>query len=255
MNKASDSLSFSLAISRTDLQNSGRLTWQGATFKDFRKLGVQKKLQILDISNSEVESLVTMQPQPVLKEIIADDSLLNSFAGISQHPRLSSFSFRGTPLYHVKNSRLAAIVVIGPRATSINGEPVTRKERRIAETYPPAARYLIEAGWVLQHPPPNIFDFQYLADEFGINVKRDELEAKRDHCADDELVSPEHSMMSILSEELREVSFAETVARILRPLGFAIQHGPGKDRDVVRAIASIVDSLLTVEDMQNMPPE
>lgn len=255
MNMASDSLSYSLTTSRADLQNNGRLLWRGVTFKDFKKLGVQKKLQVLDISNSEIESLITMQPQPLLREIIADNSMLSSFAGISRHPRLSSFSFKGTPLYHVENSRMAAIVAIGPHVITINGKPVTKKERRIAETYPPIARNLIESGWVLQSPPPNIYDFQFLADEFGIDVKREELEARRDHHINDRLEPPEHSAASILSEELLDISFAEDVARLLRPLGFAIRHGSGKGRDVVRAVSSIVDSLIAVERVHNIPHE
>lgn len=249
-----ESLPLALKIKRSELNSKGKLDWRGVKFQDLRGLGSQKKLQFLDISYSEIQSLHTMQPQPALREIVADYSSLKTFAGISNQPKLSRFSFTNTPLAQTKNSRLAAIIVMGTMASVINGKAVTAKERKIAASYPPVAKYLIESGWVLQYPPPNIFDFQFLADEFKLKISIEDLDPKQE---------PVEGLYTSLYDDTGEPSefnddftpFNERLASILRPMGFAIQNGPEKNKDIARAVNMIADTILCVEEVANLPPE
>ena len=77
MKKSNQSLQQALTIKRRELAQTGTLDWKGVQFTDFRGLGSQKTLKKLDLSNSLLTSLHTLQPQPILREIICDKSKLS----------------------------------------------------------------------------------------------------------------------------------------------------------------------------------
>ena len=253
MKKTSQSLQQSLTVSRRELATTGFLNWREVQFTDFRGLGSQKQLKKLDLSNSNVSSLHTLQPQPQLKEIICDGSKLNNLAGLSAQPRLTSFSFKNTPLYNVENSRIAALICIGTRLSKLNGTPITQKERQIAACYPPIAQYLVENGWVVKYPPPSIHDFKFLADQFGINAKTSDFIAKQPP-PDVDLPTQENPPSFDFSDDndftagnFASTSLTQRLASMIRPLGFAIQTGNEERRDIVKAIAMICDAVQTIE--------
>lgn len=251
MRKSTQSLQQALTIKRRELATSGLLDWKEIRFNDFRALGSQKSLKKLDISNSSVTSLHTLQPQPQLKEIICDGSKLNSFAGLSSQPRLSSFSFKNTPLANTENSRLAAIICIGPRLSLLNGTPVTRKERQLAACYPPVAQFLVENGWVVKYPLPSIHDFHFLADQFGINTRPEDFVAKCPPPAED-VKETENQPSFDFSDDMSTTSASSSqlthrLSSIIRPLGFAIQGGNEERRDIVKAVAMICDTIEAIE--------
>ncbi|EAY23266.1 hypothetical protein TVAG_185730 [Trichomonas vaginalis G3] len=244
MKSSASSIQQALTIRRRELAMTGLLNWKNVEFTDFRPLGTQKSLKVLDLENSAVTSLHTLQPQPQMTEINADNSRLATFAGLSSQPRLSKISFNNTPLAKTENCRLAALLCIGPRLSRINGVPVSKKECALAEAYPPVAQFLIESGWIVQYPPPSIHDFQYLADQFGINAKASDFVTKG--------VLPEESPKQPSFDfendfSFEEVSVKQKLSNLLRPLGFAIQSGPDERNDIVRAVSLMCDAMLAIE--------
>ena len=120
-----------------------------------KTLGIQPKLRILDLKGSKIRSLEFLQKQPALQIINADGSRLETLAGLSRHPHLKAISFNETPLALKPNIRIAAIVVIGNRLTTINHQPVKLEERKKAAQYPLIAKYLLEEGWQLTDTIPS----------------------------------------------------------------------------------------------------
>jgi len=242
MKSVLNSLPQSLNICRRELSETGYLGWQRVTFTDLRSLGCQKKLKILDISYSEIESLHTLMSQPSMIKIVADNSKIANFAGLSCQPRLRDISFINTPLSQSDNFRLAAIVCIGPRLSVINNIPVSKQERRIAEAYPPISRYLIEAGWILQYPLPSPHDFIYLANKFGINAQSSDFEAKAHPPSD---INALH--IAKLPDNEISTSLSHKLASILRPLGFPIQNGKEMNEDILKSVETICSTIQLIE--------
>lgn len=244
MKSSASSIQQALTIRRRELAMTGVLNWNNVEFTDFRPLGTQRSLKVLNIENSAVTSLHTLQPQPQMTEINADNSHLSTFAGLSSQPRLSKISFNNTPLSKQENYRLAALLCIGPRLSRINGTPVSNKERLLVEAYPPVAQFLIESGWIVQYPPPSLHDFQYLADQFGVNAKASDFIAKG-VAVENEPRQPTFEFEETLNFE--EPSIKKKISNLLRPLGFAIQSGPDERNDIVRAVALMCDTLIAIE--------
>jgi hypothetical protein len=139
--------------------------------KDLTELSVQPHLKILNLSGLPLESLATLPAQPGLTTLIADNSQIASYTGLSRHPRLKSVSFSGAPVAERPNFRLSLAVVVGQHLASINGCPISAKERALANKYPLVARALIELGWDVETPVPSVAQFKALAGEYNVKLK------------------------------------------------------------------------------------
>jgi hypothetical protein len=220
------------------LDLSGNIEFPGESLAG---LGSQKALVELHLNFSPLTSLHTLPPQPCLKTIIADNSRIDSLAGLGVQPRLMIISFIGAPVSDQENFRLTALVGIGTRLSFINGVQVTKTERRQAQAFPPIAKHLVGSGWLVQYPPPSELDFRYLAEQFGIVGKDEDFVSKLGPITvfTDEKVPQK--------EKNRPIGFGEKIATILRPLGFGIRCGNDMNSDILKAITKICDVVEKIE--------
>jgi hypothetical protein len=205
------------------------------------RLGVQKLLKELDLSNAPLTSLHTLQAQPWLKSLRADNSRIEVLTGLERQTALSSLSLVGAPVAERQNFRIGALIV-APKLADINGEKVTMAERRMAQTYPPIAKALIGAGWVVQYPPPSEADFRFLAKTFDVNV--DEKDCVLPATAG---VPPSKSAAGSPEKEEKEVSFGERVAGMLGDLGFPIRIGERMEEDILESVGVLCSVVTKIE--------
>jgi hypothetical protein len=203
------------------------------------------RLKTLNLSNLPLKSLETLAAHPNLKMIIADNSQVEVLKGLGSHPCLTSLSLVGAPVAQAANFRLAALILI-PKLSSINREPVTAGERHLSESYPPIAKQLVNVGWIVQYPPPSEADFRYLAGHFGVNG------------SDADFVLPpvtkSKTMSPPSSPPQRETGgqerWSQKVAGILASLGFPIRTGDEMHGDIIRAVTQLCDVVLKVESLE-----
>jgi hypothetical protein len=204
----------------------------------FSRLGQYPDLETLDLTGARVKSLLSLPPQPCLRRIVADSSQIETLEGVGAQPRLASLSLIGAPVSQFPHFRLAAMIA-NPMISVVNGAKVTLDERRMSEAYPPVARQLVNAGWVMQCPPPSSDDFQVLAQAFGARA------------ADaDFALPPAASVRAPLPGEPpggRQPRFAQRMAALLSPLGFPIWSGPEMRNDVLLAVTQMCDIVELME--------
>jgi hypothetical protein len=175
--KNRDSIKYQLSLQRPILSSTGKLNLSQPQpdmpplhIVDLHSLGKQLRLKILDVSKTPLLSFQTLPKQPVLEELIANDTQINSYVGLGRHPHLKSLQLFSTPLSTFPKFRLSCCILAGHHLTSINKKPVTPSERTVASEYPLLARYLIEAGWEVEVPMPSVQRFIRLASQFSIKL-------------------------------------------------------------------------------------
>jgi hypothetical protein len=208
-----------------------------------QKLGVQRALVELRLKNCPLSSLESLAAQPNLRVIIADNSKIASFAGLDRQPWLTSVSFLNTPVAQIENFRLAALIV-ALKLASINGTGVTKADRRFPAAYPPIARALVGAGWIVQYPPPSEDDFRYIASEFKIRGSETDFKVPTSLVKE---ASPPTSPSKAKPETEAPASWAQKAAGILAPLGFPIRSGPQIGQDIVNAVTQLCNVVKKVE--------
>jgi Leucine-rich repeat (LRR) protein len=235
-----------LQVQRHRLSSHGELDLSGPLQFDRRDLlapvGSQKKLTKLYLRDSPLTSLQTLPPQPSLKTLIADNSRIENLAGFNTHSRLSSVSLVGTPISETENFRLSVLLCVGPRLSVINGSPVTENERKLAQSYPPIARHLVARGWIVQYPPPSKLDFKYLARQFKISVKAEDLVA----------VLPAPDAQAPEEPPTNDsATLADKISDILRPMGFVVRIGQEHNNDILNAVAQMCKIAARIEAAAN----
>jgi hypothetical protein len=209
------------------------------------KLGVQKALVELRLNNFPLSSLESLAGQPKLRVIIADDSKIASLAGLDRHPWLTSLSFVNAPVSQIENFRLAA-TIIAPKVVSINGTTVTKTDRRFAAAYPPIARALVAAGWIVQYPPPSEPDFRYIASQLHVSGSDPDFKVPASLVKG---TSPPTSPSRAEPEPEAPASWAQKAAAILAPLGFPIRSGPHIGQDIFSAVRLLCNVVTKVESL------
>ncbi|OHT07451.1 hypothetical protein TRFO_24350 [Tritrichomonas foetus] len=247
MKNPRETLLSALQRQRRQMPKEGKLDFTGIEVNDLKQLGSQKALKHLILDKTPLNSLHTLPPQPSLISISANNSKINTLAGLSNQKRLSSLSIIGTPISQVENFRLAVMLAVGPRISIINGQRITKTERRMVKSYPPIAKYLVNAGWVVTYPPPSELDFHYLAEQFDIKANNDDFIAPVPAIASKALPEEEK-----IPTEDKDIPFTEQLASILRPLGFAVRCGPEIHGDIIRAISRMCETVEKVEQMGKM---
>jgi hypothetical protein len=241
-----ETLSAALTRQRRLLGISHKLDLSGPVQFDERlglsRLGVQKVLQELDLGHANLTSLHTLQAQPNLRVLRADESRIEVLTGIERQTSLSVLSLVGTPVSANETFRVSALV-LSPKLSEINGEKVTHAERRMAQSYPPIAKALIGAGWVAQYPPPSEMDFRFLARTFDLNAE------DRDFVAPVALPVPASRSPpgSPAREPARGAGFPDRIAALLAELGFLIRTGERMEEDVVEAVGVLCRVVTKIE--------
>jgi hypothetical protein len=204
-------------------------------------LGSVKPLVELRLSDTPLTSFESLLAQPCLKVLIADNSQIASLVGLQRQNRLATLSLIATPVSQHEFFRLTALLVAGQHLTSLNGQPITQTERKMALSFPPIAKKLAEAGWIVQYPPPSDLDFQYLARQFGIRAQDTDYVPG---------ASPPPSPVKADQQSPEPGRFSERVAAILRPLGFGIRPGALMPQDICHAITRLCEVVKKVESLE-----
>lgn len=242
MKSSRDPVSHALILQRNMMARNGKLDLSNLTTDNLSGIDNQKTLKELYLNNSKITSFRTLSVQPCLKHIYADNSSVSSLSGLSIQPRLSKISLINTPVSKIDNFRIACLLVIGRRLSSINGVPVTNKERRMVLSYPPIAKALVDCGWVPIYPPPCEEDFRYLAKQFKIKAEESDF------------IFPFESEQIIPPSPKKKeepTDFPGKLANILRPLGFGIRCGPEMNGDIVNAIDQICKTITILENQND----
>ena len=155
--KNEKSVSEQIANQRRSLSLRGFLALKTdkVTNDSIAALGTQKTLKVLKLGkDTAINSLELMPEQQNLVEIIANNTKLNSYKGLSKFRNVSIFSVKDTPMSERPNFRLALLLAFGPRIRIINGEEITSKERMKASQYPSVCKAFVENDWDPTDEPP-----------------------------------------------------------------------------------------------------
>lgn len=225
-------LQYKLSTQRHSLVTKGLLNLSKCEITDLEPIGTQLRLKTLNLSGiSSLKSLATLPPQPDLREIIADDTAIDSYAGISRHPRLESISLIGTPISKRPNFCLSVLVLAGPRLTRVNGKLVSDRQRREANAYPIIARFLIENGWNIEIPIPTPDRFRELAKEKGIKIRGVDAEFSNDE-AMRYMRPPPNLMKDIVEAERFQTEIEERTS-----------EQTNSDRELVRDVVGLLKGI------------
>jgi hypothetical protein len=259
-----------LVSQRHSLLATGRINLNHPKINSLRDFGVQRHLTVLDISKTALQSLDSLQPQPCLAEIIATESQLDSYLGLSRQPQLQKLFIEGTPLSQRPNFRLFCSIVAGQRLGSINGIPITKPERDRAKAFPKIARNLLEAGSELPDHPVSESEFRRLADDIRLQVNGKLWSDLPNHQVQALFALPAvFSLKSPAEESLQAEKLAETqksevekseesadgqlvvsIAKILETIGIRVGTGEQGKEDIVQALAGLVGAIRLLEGCQ-----
>jgi hypothetical protein len=242
-----ESLRDAVSRQRTPLASTGTLDLSGKIrfpksdlHYSLQSLSTLPTLTTLVLTGCPLQSLESLPPQPCLRTLSADRSSVEILRGLNSHPALSSISFVGAPVADAVHFRTAALLLI-PRLSNINGAAVAASERTLRDRYPPIAKQLVGAGWIVQAPPPSEQDFRFLAAEFHLAAPPDEF------------IQPPQPPVSPPGSPppgARPARWAHRVAAILAPLGFAIRSGTEMHADIEKAVKQMCDVVLKVEEVE-----
>jgi hypothetical protein len=182
----------------------------------------------------------------------ADASRIEVLTGLERHTALSILSLVGAPVSENENFRISALIV-SPKLSEINGGKVTHAERRMAQSYPPIAKALVGAGWVVPYPPPSEADFRFLVRSFELNAE------ERDFVLPGIPAPPSKSPPGSPGRDgTRQPNFGERIGALLGELGFPIRAGERMEDDIISAVdvlCRVVAKIesLPVEDAERKP--
>jgi hypothetical protein len=262
-----------LLTQRQSLASSGLISLKSSSISSLAKLGPQRKLRILDISKTPIESLGSLESQEILSEIIADDSTLKDFKGLDRHPKLAKFSAISTPLSDRPNFRIACLIVIGPMLSFINGGAVTTAERDQTRPYPKIAKYLLLFGWDLELRDISEDEYKRLAQEHGVKINDKSFEAltkseikalfrlpvlpksKQDVEREvSEYVEETHTLARRREEEAEE-KLAGQIADQLGRIGVNVRPGPAMKDEILTALTGLADVVRVLEEVDEAEPQ
>lgn len=238
-----------LALQRRSLSLSGSIDFSGKSVFNLSPIGEQPKLQTLNLSNTLIESLESLPLQPNLHELIADDTNLNTFSGFTRLNKVQKLSLVNTPLSEKENFRISCLVTIGPKLCTINDEPITPRERKIASQYPIIAKYLIEAGWPIVIPCPSNEELLKASKKYRVRIKPTSSEYSLEEQTETYFrPPPTFSSLSCLkddvksglfSDDLNDFDLAEVIAKKLQSIGINVTKGESCQEEILQVVKSL----------------
>jgi hypothetical protein len=256
-----------LLSQRQSLGSSGLISLKSSGLTSLAKLGPQRKLRILDISQNPIKSLDSLESQESLAEVIADDTQLEDFKGLDRHPKLAKFSAVGTPLSNRGNFRLSSLIVIGPLLSFINGTAVATSERDQIRRFPKIVRYLLQAGWELEFRDISEEEYKRMAQERGVKVNgkpfdelskaeikalfrmpmllksKQELEREVNAYVEETLTQAKRT------EEQAEEALANEIAQQLGRIGVNVKAGPKRKEEILTALGGLAEVVRVLEEV------
>lgn len=158
------------------LKAQGRLNFSGeknlnlAIFQDPEIEKQLNMLKILDISNTNVSSLVGFPSFKYIKHFNADNTQISDLKNFRSLRSLTSISMKNTPISRNKNYKLSLYIII-PNLKQIDGQIIPESIKTKVKQYPPIVEDLVNAGWIAEYPCPHIDRLIELCSEFQIQPK------------------------------------------------------------------------------------
>lgn len=155
--KCSKSVSQQMCEQRRSLSLRGFITLKGENVNDLsiETVGEQKNLTCLKIAkDTKVSTFEHFPTQQNLKDIKANNTLFNSYKGLSRFKNVANFEVEETPMSKRPNFRLALLLAFGPRIRTINKVEISKEERLKASKYPSICKTFVENDWDPTDEPP-----------------------------------------------------------------------------------------------------
>lgn len=106
-------------------------------------------LENLSLSNNPITDISCLPKFHCLVRLSLDGTLIYTFEGVVDQPRLSSVSLINTPISTLQYFRLMASVAFGRSVVVINGEPLSILDETLRDTYGPIIKSWIFQGYVV----------------------------------------------------------------------------------------------------------
>ena len=166
---------------------------------DISKISFDDELNVLNLSDNPLTSLVGMPELPHLVSLDLSNTQLTSFEGIPRLNSLSVLDIRGTPLNKVPTIRITALILF-PRLENFNGSKIPFSDKAKAKEYPAQSAFLIRKGWIPPQSPPSDQDLIQISRDLAKDTPKKPTEAPK------RIVSQREYLTAILNEQNRKLS-------------------------------------------------
>ncbi|KAH0795260.1 Leucine Rich Repeat family protein [Histomonas meleagridis] len=109
------------------------LSDQNIVDSDLGRIGILPNLQVLNISNTNIENFSYLRPQPNLAIINAENCPIHYLNGLSEQKSLKELNIENSPLSQENNFKYLALATVGPQLLVLNHTKLTRQDQQIAE--------------------------------------------------------------------------------------------------------------------------
>ena len=219
------------------LTKTGKLSLIGEKKIDlsvFSQPSIQKDtkiIKVLDLSRTDIKSLEGLPYLPRLKTFIADKTEIDTFKNFSSIKNVISISLKETEISKKlsSNKYRLSLILVCPQLSTIDNKMIPQQIRDIAATYPPVCSQLINAGWMIETPPPTGDHLeqlckQYIKDETEPLKTSSEVEnsskdfqemIKQLHNKHEQVILNGLAKFGIISEETEDMELANRVKGVL----------------------------------------
>ncbi|EAX98347.1 hypothetical protein TVAG_177170 [Trichomonas vaginalis G3] len=141
-------------ISAYDRTIDGTTDYSNIGLLQLNSIEVPSTTQNLLLNGNPIKSLEGLGNTINIHFLNIDNTEFESFRNFPQFPNLVSISLSQTPI--TKNPAFkSGLIILIPSLKKINGELVTRAERKIAESFNEKTPLLLRNGWTPSLHPPN----------------------------------------------------------------------------------------------------
>jgi hypothetical protein len=162
-------------LQRCDLsfKRTGKLNLSSVPEPDLSLIRSRNSLKELNISRTKLTTIEGLALQRNLQVFNADHSLLNSFKNFSAIASASIYQLKNTPLSEDPNCLVAIILLSDSPRPIVDGKLIPASVHRRAATYPQFARELLNSGWKLVYPCPELDLMRDLCRQFNVTYIED----------------------------------------------------------------------------------
>ena len=117
---------------------------------------IPKKIEILDLSNNSIQNLRNLPRIPTLNKLICSNTMIFTFDGVVDQPRLSIVDFRNTPLTILPYYRIMASIAFGRSVDVIDDISISVNEIALRDKIGPITKRFIVEGYCIMSLDPII---------------------------------------------------------------------------------------------------
>lgn len=128
---------------------STTIKWSNKNLKAIPVEKLPNALENLSISNNPISDLSILPRFHTLLRLSCDGTLIFTFEGVVDQPRLNSVSLINTPISTLPCFRLMASIAFGRSVVMINGEPLSISDGILRDTYGPVIKSWLFKGYVV----------------------------------------------------------------------------------------------------------